>query len=197
MGNLGSVESMISACGYEAKVCRMEEQVEEGAGLVLPGVGHFANGIRNIRQRNFDKVIALWIDQQWPVLGVCLGMQLMLEFSEEGNVEGLGVIGGRVHGFKDRIDGALKVPHMGWNVTTWLQDAPLGYDVGALSKFYFVHSYYVELKDSNEQLCESEYGIKFCSGYRRGNVFGLQFHPEKSHVFGKRVFEGFCSLVEG
>lgn len=200
MGNVGSVESMINFLGYhKTMIIKSPEELKFVDKIILPGVGSFDNGMGNIIHSGW-----LWelhhhvIEKRKPILGICLGMQLLMEKSEEGNRAGLGFIKGECKKFNfsdtaflHRFRGLrLKVPHMGWN-----QVKPIKSDLCEEdSRFYFVHSYYVECKNKEDIMLETDYGIKFTSGVSKDNIFGVQFHPEKSHKYGMRLMEKFINL---
>ena len=191
MGNVGSVESMINFLGYhKTKIIKSPEELDLVDKIVLPGVGSFDNGMGNIIYSGW-----LWelhhhvIEKRKPILGICLGMQLLMEKSEEGRMGGLGFIKGKCKKFNFN-DTKLKVPHMGWN-----QVKPIKSDLCEEdSRFYFVHSYYVECENKEDIMLETDYGIKFTSGVSKNNIFGVQFHPEKSHKYGMKLMENFINL---
>jgi len=190
MGNVGSVESMINFLGYhKTQIIKSPEELNLVDKLILPGVGSFDNGMGNIIHSGWLKELHHHvIEKHKPILGICLGMQLLMEKSEEGTLAGLGFIKGECKKFNFK-DTKLKVPHMGWN-----QVKPIKSDLCEKdSRFYFVHSYYVECKNKEDIMLETEYGIKFTSGVSKDNIFGVQFHPEKSHKYGMKLMEKFIT----
>jgi glutamine amidotransferase len=190
MGNVGSVESMINFLGYhKTQIIKSPEELNLVDKLILPGVGSFDNGMGNIIHSGWLKELHHHvIEKHKPILGICLGMQLLMEKSEEGTLSGLGFIKGECKKFNFK-DTKLKVPHMGWN-----QVKPIKSDLCEKdSRFYFVHSYYVECKNKEDIMLETEYGIKFTSGVSKDNIFGVQFHPEKSHKYGMKLMEKFIT----
>jgi imidazole glycerol-phosphate synthase subunit HisH len=196
MGNLRSVQKGIERVGFAAEVTRDCERIETAAGVVLPGVGAFGACMDNLRAYGLIDTVRRVIERGTPFLGICLGMQLLFEESEEfGRVAGLGIFPGRVVRFQDRPD--LKVPHMGWNQIRKRQDVPhlRGVDEGAF--VYFVHSYYVAPADASLIATSTEYGVEFTSAIARDNVFATQYHPEKSQAVGLKILENFGRLVEG
>jgi glutamine amidotransferase len=196
MGNLRSVQKGLERVGFAAEVTRDRERIEAAAGVVLPGVGAFGACMDNLRTYGLIDSVRRVIQRGTPFLGICLGMQLLFEESEEfGRVLGLGIFRGRVVRFRDQPD--LKVPHMGWNQIRKRQDPPhlRGIDDGAF--VYFVHSYYVVPADASLAATSTDYGVEFTSAIARDNVFATQYHPEKSQAVGLKILENFGRLVEG
>lgn len=194
MGNLGSIANMLEAVGSTSIITSDIALIEKATKLILPGVGSFDAGMNNIRDRNLIPVLnQKVIEEKIPVLGICLGMQLMVRSSEEGSCDGLGWLNGTAHKFEDSLSRRLKVPHMGWNTVVASKNSKL-FDGNSESRFYFVHSYYVKMHDRNEELLSSNYGLNFASGFQKDNIYGVQFHPEKSHRYGKVMFEAFVNL---
>jgi glutamine amidotransferase len=196
MGNLRSVQKGIERVGFKADVTRDREQIEAAAGVVFPGVGAFGACMDNLRTYGLIETVRRVIARGTPFLGICLGMQLLFEESEEfGRVPGLGIFPGRVVRFQNQPD--LKVPHMGWNQITKRQDAPhlRGVDEGAF--VYFVHSYYVVPADPSLTATSTQYGGEFTSAIARDNVFATQYHPEKSQAVGLKILENFGRIVSG
>jgi imidazole glycerol-phosphate synthase subunit HisH len=196
MGNLRSVQKGIERVGFTAEVTRDCARITAAAGVVLPGVGAFGACMENLRLYGLVDTVRQVIQRGTPFLGICLGMQLLFDESEEfGRVPGLGVFPGRVVRFQDRPD--LKVPHMGWNQIRKQQDAPhlRGIDDGAF--VYFVHSYYVVPADPSLTATSTDYGVEFTSAIAHGNVFATQYHPEKSQAVGLQILRNFGELVSG
>lgn len=194
MGNLRSVQKGLERVGFSAEVTRDAERIATAAGVVLPGVGAFGACMENLRRYGLAETVRAVIARGTPFLGICLGMQLLFEESEEfGPVSGLGIFPGRVVRFTDTLN--LKVPHMGWNQIRKRQDVPhlRGIDDGAF--VYFVHSYYVVPADAALAATSTEYGIEFTSAIARDNVFATQYHPEKSQAVGLKILENFGRLV--
>jgi glutamine amidotransferase len=196
MGNLRSVQKGFERVGYPAEVTRDATAIARADGVVLPGVGAFRACMDNLCEYDLIDTVRRVVDGGKPFLGICLGMQLLFEESEEfGKVEGLGLLPGKVVRFPDRP--GLKVPHMGWNQIHKAQDVPhlKGIDEGA--SVYFVHSYYVAPKDPTVVATTTDYGGEFCSAVARDNVFATQYHPEKSQAVGLKILENFGALVRG
>lgn len=192
LGNLGSVVNMLKRVGTEPRLVRTPDEVSESERLLLPGIGAFDTGMRLLDEQGLSSAIKEFAAAGKPVLGICLGMQLLLDSSEEGHASGLGLIPGHTERFQD-VPGA-RVPHMGWNLVEVSRPDPLVTDLPPESRFYFVHSYRVVPADDHHVLGVTRYGITFASMVRAGNVMGAQFHPEKSHAFGKQILRNFSTL---
>lgn len=196
MGNLHSVLYKIKKLHPNVVISSEKEEIAAASKIILPGVGHFAEGMKSIGKLGIREILdEKALREKVPVLGICLGMQLLTDFSEEGNSEGLGWIKGRTSRIEKEKIGKLKIPHMGWNSVVKKND-PVGILNGTNeeSYFYFVHSYYVTCEDRNNALCTSTYGIEFDSGISNQNIFGFQFHPEKSHDSGLTLMKNFINL---
>lgn len=194
MGNLGSMLNIFKRIGVPASIESDPERIARAQKLILPGVGAFDAAMDRIgRVSGLREVLdAKALSECIPILGVCLGMQLLTYGSEEGCLPGLGWIPGAVYRFPKTA--GLKVPHMGWNVATPISTSPLTTDIGEDARYYFVHSYYVRTEAPEHVLLRTRYGIEFDSGICRANIFGLQFHPEKSHRFGMKILQNFAYL---
>jgi glutamine amidotransferase len=192
-GNLRSVQKAFEQVGVTAVVTSDPSALDAAQGVVLPGVGAFGDGLANLRARRLVEPVLCQVEEGKPLLGICLGMQLLFEESEEmGCHKGLGLLPGRVVRFPE---GDLKVPHIGWNRLQIHGDGLLaGIADGAYA--YFVHSYYAAPERADDVLATTEYGIEFASVVSRGNVFGAQFHPEKSQEVGLRLLRNFAGLVD-
>ena len=194
MGNLGSMLNMFKRIGVKAGIETDPDAICHAEKLVLPGVGSFdaamqrinsAPGLREVLEQKA-------LSDRIPVLGVCLGMQLLTNASEEGELPGLGWISGAATRFP-KMDG-LKVPHMGWNIAQPHTPSALTAEVGSEPRYYFVHSYCVHVDDPDHSLMQTHYGIDFDSAIGRDNIYGMQFHPEKSHRFGMQILKNFSVL---
>ena len=194
IGNIGSLLNMLRYIGVEANVENDPERLLMSKKLILPGVGSFDVAMNKINSITGMKEIlhTKAHKEQVPILGICLGMQLMANQSEEGDLKGLGWIPGKVKRFPTNKD--FKVPHMGWNSVEVSQKNNLTDSINKESRFYFVHSYYVELEDTVNSLLSTYHGIKFESGITLNNIYGLQFHPEKSHKYGMKILESFSKI---
>lgn len=194
MGNSGSVLNMIRKVGGEAIVTADADIIARARKLVLPGVGAFDAGVRALKAGSIADALHYAVaTRQVPLLGICLGMQLMLESSEEGTLPGLRLVPGRVRRFKVEEQG-LRVPHMGWNTVRRAKPCILLPEGEEERRYYFVHSYYVECTDASDVCGISHYGHDFVSMFERNNLMGVQYHPEKSHRFGMRLFHKFVDL---
>lgn len=191
MGNLRSVEKAFAFIGYRAEVSGSPESLRKTAGVVLPGVGAFGDAVRELERRELVQPLLEIMEEGIPLLGICLGYQLLMERSEESpGVRGLGVIPGEVR----RFPRGVKVPHMGWNNIRPQRQHPVLAGVEERQFFYFVHSYYVVPDQEDAVLATTDYGIDFASGSNVGDVIGFQFHPEKSSAEGLRLLENFARL---
>lgn len=198
MGNLRSVQKAFEKIGESAQISSCSQTIAQAARLVLPGVGAFRDAAAALKQHDLEQVICDHIAADKPFLGICLGMQLLLDVSfEDGEHAGLGIIPGAVRRFE--LPPEYKIPHMGWNQ---LQPAsvhpvaPLLQDLDSGSWFYFVHSYYVDPTDSTWIAATTDYGRDFVSVVARGNVMATQFHPEKSQAAGLRLLKNFLAVAD-
>lgn len=191
IGNLRSVEKAFAATGIQAVITADEKRVRQAAKLVLPGVGAFAKCMEELTLRGFDKVVRDCATDGTPILGVCVGMQLLFEESEEfGHAKGLGLLQGVVRRFGEE----LLVPQVGWNQIKQTRDHILFNDVDDGSFCYFVHSYFCAPSDSDCVIGETEYGGSYASVVAAGNVCGVQFHPEKSQKVGLQMLNNFANM---
>ncbi len=193
MGNLRSVEKALERVGAEAVITADAESVREADGLVLPGVGAFAKAMERVREIQLDRLIAERVDAGTPVLGICLGFQLLFESSTElGGAAGLGLIEGEVTGLEAP---GLKVPHIGWEPVRWSRPSELTEGIEDGTPFYFVHSFAPRLGRGSDLLGTAEHGERFACAIARPPVYGVQFHPEKSSAAGLRLLENFARLA--
>lgn len=194
MGNLGSIANMLKKIGTESLITADPAKIESAQKLILPGVGAFDSGMANLAHRNLIAVLNQKVLQnKTPVLGVCLGMQLLTKASQEGSLPGLGWIDASTVKFDLPAGSSLKVPHMGWNTVKVFRSHPLFERLEQEARFYHVHSYHV-VCSTKEALAMTEYGYDFVSAVACENVFGVQFHPEKSHRFGMQLLKNFVEL---
>jgi glutamine amidotransferase len=195
LGNLGSIKNMLKKIGCGAVISSNKSDIEKADKLILPGVGNFDQGMKNLEALGLlpvleDKVI----QKKTLILGICLGMQLFAGKSEEGDSGGLGWIDAEVVRFKlDDKERHLKIPHMGWNLVDIQQRDPLFEEMYPEPRFYFVHSYHVVCRNEEEVLTRTFHGYEFVSSVKRENIYGVQFHPEKSHKFGMKLIDNFIS----
>jgi glutamine amidotransferase len=194
MGNIGSILNMLKKIDAEGIVSSDPYDIKSADKLILPGVGSFDEGVKNLKESGLTSVIEdKVIGEKTPILGICLGMQLFAKRSEEGVLDGLGWIDAEVKRFSFG-NNVLKIPHMGWNTVAVLKQDDLLRDMPDPSKFYFVHSYYFVCNDDNDALLVTDYGHSFVSAVKKDNISGVQFHPEKSHKFGMKLLENFTAL---
>ena len=194
MGNLRSVQKAFERIRVPVKISGGVNDILRADKLVLPGVGHFEQGVNNLKEKGLFKALnEVVLERKKPILGICLGMQLMTEFSEEGNCEGFGWIRGKTKKFSFQGNG-LKIPHMGWNNLSINNTDSLYNGITIDNFFYFVHSFYVSCSDENNILTETHYGNKFVSSFNKENIYGCQFHPEKSHDSGLLVLKNFTLI---
>lgn len=196
MGNLRSVERQIGRAGAQAIITQNPVEVKSADRIILPGVGHFGAAMANLKKLGLLSVIQEEVlEQSKPILGICLGMQLMMEHSEEGDAEGLGWFKGNCKRFTFDKDSKYKVPQMGWNT---LRFSPTSHSIWngiePNDVFYFVHSFHVHCENRSESLAETEYGLTYDSAIGRGNIIGMQYHPEKSHDQGLTLIKNFLNL---
>ena len=198
MGNLRSVQKAFERLGHEARISSRPEEIGSAQHLVLPGVGAFRDAIGELTRLELVEPIREHIDADRPFLGICLGLQLLLECShEDGEWDGLGVVPGEVvrFGSTEGFSEDLKIPHMGWNTLDPVgDDCPLLAEIPAGSSFYFVHSYYVAPSDEDCVVGRTDYGLPFASMIGRGRLFATQFHPEKSQRIGLQLLANFTTL---
>ncbi|MBN8704015.1 MAG: imidazole glycerol phosphate synthase subunit HisH [Bacteroidetes bacterium] len=196
MGNLGSIANMFKKIGAQAEITSDLEKINKAQKLLLPGVGAFDNAMHKINSAGMLPVLNTKVlNEKVPVLGICLGMQLLTNSSEEGQLPGLGWISGKTLSFKKVMnDDKLKIPHMGWSSVKKATSSPLTENFYDDTRFYFVHSYYVKADSRDNVILTTNYFIDFDSALQKDNIFGAQFHPEKSHKFGMRFLENFAKI---
>ncbi len=195
MGNLGSISNMLKKIGADAEVTSDPASIRCARKLILPGVGAFDAGMHQLAQLGLvDALNEQATIRRVPILGICLGMQLMTASSEEGVLPGLGWVDAETRRFDLPPGSALKVPHMGWNVVAASKSSALLRGADAEQRFYFVHSYRVHCRNPSDILLTAEYGGRFDAGFERDNFMGVQFHPEKSHRFGMALLRNFAEM---
>jgi len=194
MGNLGSVLNMFKRVGVKAQISSNINEIEKSEKLLLPGVGAFDAAMELINNSELLPILNYKAkEEKIPILGICLGMQLLTNGSEEGGLSGLKWIDADTLKFQFE-DNNMKVPHMGWNFIKPQLASPLLTELNNESKFYFVHSYYVKCKNTENALASTQYGFDFHSIIQYENIFGAQFHPEKSHKFGMQLLTNFSKI---
>ena len=195
MGNLFSVKTKLDKLKTKVIISSDPEVVRNADKLILPGVGHFGKAMENLRKSNLiDALNDSVLKNKTPILGICLGMQLMSTSSEEGNEQGLGWFDAQVLKFKVSDSLRFKVPHVGWNQINISKSSKLMAGIDHEAEFYFVHSYYVKLTNVSDELNSTIYESPFTAAIEKGNIFGVQYHPEKSHDVGETLLRNFVEL---
>jgi glutamine amidotransferase len=194
MGNLGSIQNMFKRIKVESEITGNVEKITRAKKILLPGVGAFDAAMQKIESAGLVEVLNKKVmDEKIPTLGICLGMQLLTRSSEEGKLPGLGWIDAKTIKFNFSSN-SLKIPHMGWNTVNIKKSSAFITDLPGEPRFYFVHSYYVHCNNTADVLTTTHYGIDFHSIIQHGNIYGAQFHPEKSHKFGMKILENFARI---
>lgn len=194
VGNIGSIANMLKKIGAASVISRDPEVISRAEKIILCGIGSFDDGMARLEDMGLVEVLKTKVREQGvPILGVCLGMQLLTGGSEEGRRPGLGLINAytRRFNFSETGHPLLRIPHMGWNEVEQVKPSGLGQELGEVPRFYFVHSYHVCLEDPADELFRTRYGFPFTAAFEKGKIMGVQFHPEKSHRYGMRLYENF------
>ena len=195
MGNIFSVQKKIKSLGITPIISNSKEEILSADKIILPGVGHFSKAMENLKKLNVIKVLnEKVLDKKTPVLGICLGMQLMALSSEEGKSNGLGWFDGTVRKFKIQDNLNFKVPQMGWNTISINKKSDLMLNIPDQSEFYFIHSFYIKCNVEKDILNKTIYEKEFVSAIQKDNIFGVQYHPEKSHEIGNEIFKNFINF---
>lgn len=194
MGNVGSIINMFHKLHENAVLASEEATIAKADHLLLPGVGAFDNGINKLRELNLLDPILRFVESGKPFLGICLGMQMLGRCSEEGKEKGLSLIDFENKRFSFPFGTNLKIPHMGWNIAKAMHDDPIFRDVEKTQRYYFVHSYHAVCDKKEDVLMTCEYGYEFAAAVKHDNIYGFQFHPEKSHKFGMILLNNFARL---
>lgn len=198
IGNVGSIVNMFNKIGVPVFLLDKVEDFHKADKLILPGVGSFDSGMKKLKDSGMDEVIKYHtLHEKKPLLGICLGMQMLGRRSEEGQVEGLSLIPFENKKFSFDGNQALKIPHMGWNIANMIQkEDPLLTGINnELQRYYFVHSYHAICDSKENELITCDYGYSFTAAVKKGDIYGVQFHPEKSHKFGMALLENFAKKV--
>lgn len=195
MGNLGSVQNMFKRIGEPSQITSDINEIEKAEKILLPGVGSFDAAVQRIDELNLRPVLAYKAkEEQTPFLGICLGMQLLTRGSEEGILQGLDFISAKTIKFKFNEGSPLKIPHMGWNFVKENRKSKLTEGFTNDYRFYFVHSYHVVCDENENSILKTNYGLEFDSAIQNKNIYGAQFHPEKSHRYGMHLLTNFAKL---
>lgn len=193
VGNLGSIHNMLKKLGAQSEIATDVSAVQRATKIILPGVGAFDAGMTQLNQSGLRPALdAAVLQKRVPVLGICLGMQLMTEGSEEGSLPGLGWVEAKTIRFLPEPNETMKIPHMGWSIVTKAKQTPVLDLLDEDSRFYFVHSYHVDCSNRDDVLLTAQYGsVHFDAAFECKNILGFQFHPEKSHRFGMTLLKAF------
>lgn len=198
IANVGSFKYKLFNFGIESSIGSTKEDILKATKLILPGVGHFSSGMNSLNDQNIRNSLEKKVlEEKIPIFGICLGMQLFTNGSEEGNVRGLGWIDAdtKRFDFKNEKDRNLKIPHVGWRKINRLKNSILLKGIPENHKYYFTHSYYVSCNNYNDLYATTKYGLEFSSIFQRDNIYGTQFHPEKSHATGFKVLINFIKYA--
>jgi len=194
LGNPKSIKNMLAYLGIESRISANHEDIASAERLILPGVGHFQHGMEQLELLGLVEVLKNEVlENKKPILGICLGMQLLTKHSAEGNRAGLGFVDAQTKKFELQ-DANLKVPHMGWNEVSWQKESALLASIAEKPRYYFVHSYFVECNQKDDVLGTTHYGQDFVAAFQHESIIGMQFHPEKSHRFGMELLQNFTKL---
>ncbi len=194
-GNLGSIQNMLKKIRIESLISSDTDEIAKATKLIIPGVGAFDQGMNNLIELGLVDILNKKVkEEKIPVLGICLGMQLMTKMSEEGNIPGLAWIDANTIRFCFSDTSKYKLPHMGWNFLYQHKESRLFNEMYPEPRFYFVHSFFVRASEPRDILTSTFYETEFTSSFEKGNILGVQFHPEKSHKFGMKLLKNFAEL---
>jgi len=196
VGNIFAFQNVFKRLNISSRIAKCVEDLKEVDKLILPGVGHFDYAMSQLNNSGMrERIDELVLVEKKPVIGICVGMQMMANKSDEGTLDGLGWIDANVKKFNElTIQHHTKLPHMGWNDVKPNENHPLFKGLEQESIFYFLHSFYFNCKDQKNIISTTDYGINFASSVHKENIFGIQFHPEKSHSYGEKLLENFAKL---
>lgn len=196
LGNIRAFANVYERLNIPVSVAKIADDLKATTKIILPGVGAFDHAMRKLNSSGMrDTIEKLVLDQKLPILGICVGMQILAKSSDEGVLPGLGWIDGTVKKFDASVfNSKIQLPHMGWNTIHPNNDNPLLVNFNNDSRFYFLHSYYFQCNNQNDTIATTEYGIQYTSAVNNRNIYGVQFHPEKSHQWGIQLLKNFAEL---
>lgn len=195
IGNLGSIHNMFKKIGVDSMICKTPDELKDAKKIILPGMGNFDYCVKRFRDSGFKPILEKQLSFGIPILGICVGLQMMFETSEEGIERGLGWISGEVRKFSfTELNSKLTIPHMGWDKITFKSKTELANGLNSNNRFYFAHSYFVVPRDQRLTIFETTYGHNFSVGVKKENLIGVQFHPEKSLKDGMTFLSNFANL---
>ena len=194
LGNILAYENLLNRINVDNMVIKSVDDLNKVKKFILPGVGHFDQAINSLESSGLlDNILYLVKNKNFPILGICVGMQILADSSEEGKKSGLGLIKGKVKKLKsDKIN--MILPHLGWNEIKFIDNTDLFKNMKSNSQFYFLHSYYFECSNKSNEIASFKYGEKFCCAVKQNNIYGVQFHPEKSHSSGVQLIKNFSEI---
>lgn len=195
LGNIRAFKNIYTELNLDCVIASDPETLRQASKIILPGVGAFDFAMTSLHRSGMrDTLDELVLVDNIPLLGVCVGMQMLANSSEEGNINGLGYLDATVKKFKKKEIAHNPLPHMGWNLVNHSGQEKLFENIKTPQKFYFLHSYFFECNEESQKIASAEYGINFTCGVKKDNIYGIQFHPEKSHAFGSRLLANFGSI---
>jgi len=195
IANVGSIKYKLYNHGIESKIANSASDLSSASKIILPGVGHFKEGMKRLNENHFTEILRdKVLTQKTPILAICLGMQLLTHRSEEGDCMGLGLVDAETVRFQFDSD-KIKIPHVGWNGISLKQESKILKNINHKHLFYFTHSYYVKCNDKSIILSTTNYGVDFVSSIKKENIYGTQFHPEKSHETGFQIITNFINKI--
>ena len=195
LGNIKAFQHIYDQLNFNCTIACDAETLRKATKIILPGVGSFDFAMSSLNKSGMREVLDdLVLTKNIPILGICVGMQMLANFSEEGSLDGLGYVGGSVKKFSRDQLADCPLPHMGWNLVAQIGQDHLFSNISDLERFYFLHSYYFDCAEELQKIASAEYGVNFTCGVKKKNIYGIQFHPEKSHEAGIRLLENFGSI---
>lgn len=192
LGNIKAIQHIYKQLNIDCSIARTGDQLSSATKVILPGVGSFDFAMSSLQASGMREVLdALILEKEIPILGICVGMQMLANTSEEGKLPGLGYVEAMVKKFDRQQLGTRPLPHMGWNVVSQQEDNSLFKNIPSRERFYFLHSYYFDCTESGDIIADAFYGLRFCCAVSHKNIYGVQFHPEKSHSAGVNLLRNF------